>query len=225
MAHDRSLLPAFELLSSTQHGADPLPTLLETLRDIFAFDQALVLEHEGESMRCIAALPPMPRDLRLTPSPFMREIASGRVAATSGDHEGEMPRDLISPEQPALHVPMLWAGGRGLLILLRADGTAGFDDADVARAREFALLALAAQAARGARTVEAQVRELRLEVDVLRAGESEARRERDLLNGIIELLPVGLTVQDEHGNFILASGGRGANGIVLFTGYYSRSVR
>src|SRR5262249_38576568 len=71
--------------------------------------------------------------------------------------------------------------------------------------REFALLALAAQAARGARTVESQVQELRLEVDELRAGESEARRDRDLLNGIIELLPVGLTVQDEHGHFILVN--------------------
>ena len=207
MAHDRLLLPAFELLSSAEHGDDPFPTLLETLRDIFAFDQALVLEHEGDLMRCVAALPPMPRDLRLTPGPFIREVASGRVAATCGDHDEwrEISRGLISSEQPALHLPMFSAAGRGVLILLRAAGTAGFDDADLARAREFALLALAAQAARGARTAEAQVRELRLEADELRAGESEARRDRDLLNGIIELLPVGLTVQDEHGHFILVN--------------------
>jgi PAS domain-containing protein len=53
--------------------------------------------------------------------------------------------------------------------------------------------------------LETQLRELEAELDRLRRSESEARRNSDLLMGLIELMPIGLAVADGDGHLILAN--------------------
>ena len=58
-------------------------------------------------------------------------------------------------------------------------------------------------AERDAGRIRAELQELHRLVDRLRDSASDAQRRNHLLKGIIELLPVGLTVQDELGRFVL----------------------
>jgi c-di-GMP phosphodiesterase Gmr len=58
-------------------------------------------------------------------------------------------------------------------------------------------------AERDAGRIRAELQELRRLVDRLRDSASDAQRRNHLLKAIIELLPVGLTVQDDLGRFVL----------------------
>jgi diguanylate cyclase (GGDEF)-like protein/PAS domain S-box-containing protein len=60
-------------------------------------------------------------------------------------------------------------------------------------------------AERDAGRIRAELQELRRLADRLRDGASHAQRSNDLLKGILALLPVGLTVQDELGRFVLVN--------------------
>src|SRR5437660_309484 len=150
-------LRALDALLTAERDERPLSTILRSLQDIFAFDQAVLLQVSGNGMRCVAALPETLSELQWTPGPFLREINGGAVAATCGERELEewrsIPTGLISPAQPALYLPFCAQGRRGVLILLRAIGRAAFGEADLSVARQFAVVGLAALAARHAQAI------------------------------------------------------------------------
>ncbi len=200
-------LRAFEALFDPERDGDPLLTIIRCIHGVFAFDQAVVLESDGDSWKCAAAFPRELSNLRWLRGPFFEEIAAGRISATYGNHDlqewREVSRALIAPTQPALYLPMGVHGHRGLLILLRSAGKDAFTETDITLARQFALIALAAFAARGAANMESELSELRGQVERLRAG--DASRSSDLLKRIFEHLPFGLTVQDQQGRFILVN--------------------
>lgn len=79
----------------------------------------------------------------------------GRVTTTFSNESIEewaaIPSDLLSPQRPALYLPVSVRDGRGVLVLLRDVGSSGFDRSHVALGRKFALLASHALAARFAR--------------------------------------------------------------------------
>jgi diguanylate cyclase (GGDEF)-like protein len=169
----------------------------------------LLLEEVDDGMRCVAAVPDTLVGLRWSTGPFFRDIVAGGVAATNGEHDLEEWRSVtggsISPAQPALYLPYCAQGRRRLLMLLRATGGQAFQQAELAVARQFALVGLAGLAAHHATSVEREFHRLRGEVAELRESESEARHNGELLRGIIELLPVGLTVHDTQGRIVLAN--------------------
>jgi c-di-GMP phosphodiesterase Gmr len=202
-------LRALDALLNAERDEAPPAKVFEPLQEVFAFDQALLLQSGEDGVRCVAAIPETLSELQWSPGQFFQEIAGGAVAATSGDRGLEEWRsvagDLISPAQPALYLPYSGQGRRGVLILLRAIGKQAFDEADLSLARQFAVVGLAALAARHAQTIEAEFQGLRGELAQLREAEREARHNSDLLKGIVELLPVGLTVQDEQGRVILVN--------------------
>jgi len=162
-------LRALDALLTAERDEEPPAKAFELLQEIFAFDQALLLQGGEDGMRCVAAIPETLSELQWSPGPFFREIAGGAVAATSGDRGFEEWRsvagDLISPAQPALYLPYCGQGRRGVLILLRAIGKDAFDEADLSLARQFAVVGLAALAARHAQTIEAEFQGLRGEHD------------------------------------------------------------
>jgi PAS domain S-box-containing protein len=209
MAPTHLPMRALDALLNAEHDGDPFVVIFESLQDVFGFDQALVLDDGEDVLRCAAAQPPALAELCWRPGPFLREVAGGRVAATASDTQLEEWRDiagdLISRTQPALYLPICVHGRRGVLMLLRDAGKPAFDDGDLTLARQFALLALAARAIRNAKAVEAELTELDLLADELRQSESQAQRESDRLRSILELLPVGLTVQDESGRLVLVN--------------------
>jgi hypothetical protein len=101
---------ALDALLSVEHDGDPFAVIFESLRDVFAFDQALVLEEDEDAVHCVAALPQALAGLHWRPGPFFKDIASGRVAALCGDRDMEewqdVATDLISAAQPALYLPI-----------------------------------------------------------------------------------------------------------------------
>jgi diguanylate cyclase (GGDEF)-like protein len=154
------LLETLDALLRTPH--DPFSIVLESLRDVLVFDRAMVLAPADDSIRCIAALPE---------KLVGRHWAAGEKAAADpalAKHPGHeldrgwnLPRDLIAPAQPALHLPIGSSGCLGLLILSRAVGDDDFTLDEVAIAREFALLASAALALRQSKEMAAESRRLR----------------------------------------------------------------
>jgi hypothetical protein len=163
-------LRVLETLFDAGHD-DPFLPIIRSIRDVFVFDQAVLLEEAGDGWQCAAALPHELSSLRWLPGPSFDQVAAGRIWATCASHElqewKEASHVLVAPAQPALCLPMRVHTRRGLLILLRMPGKNAFDDADVALARQFALIALAALAARGARKMESELKVLRGQVDDL----------------------------------------------------------
>jgi diguanylate cyclase (GGDEF)-like protein len=199
---------ALDALLNAEHD-HPFDVIFEALNEVLPFDQAVVLEDDEGGLRCVAAQPQEIAQLRWRPGTFFKEVAHGRVSTTCGSHDLEEWRDiaseLITPEQPALYLPICVHGRRGLLILLRGVEQQTFDDGDLTLARQFGLLALAARAILNSKAVDAELAELDQLAHELRSSASEAEQENARLKGILELLPVGLTVQDDSGRMILVN--------------------
>jgi c-di-GMP phosphodiesterase Gmr len=161
-------LRALEALFDPDCDDDAFLTVIRCLHDAFAFDQAVLLEDDGGRWQCAAALPHELGNLRWMRGPFFEEIAAGRISATCNSEDlqewSEVSHARIGPGQPALYLPMTVRGHRGLLILLRLAGKNAFSDVDIALARQFAFIALAASAARGAARMASELSELRSDI-------------------------------------------------------------
>jgi c-di-GMP phosphodiesterase Gmr len=186
MAQVDESLRALKALLDPEHDGDPFPALFESFRGLIAFDQAVILEGNGEDLRCVGALPPALADRPWTPRSLLEDGA-------------------ISPTQPALSLPIRVRRRRGVLIMLREVGQAKFDEADIAMAQRLAGLASQASSDADAQPTKAEVDRLLRQVDELTVRERAARQNGELLEGIVGLLPVGLTVQDEDGRLILVN--------------------
>jgi diguanylate cyclase (GGDEF)-like protein len=221
----RQLLDTLDALLRTAH--DPFAIVFNALRDMLAFDQAMVLAHTDESsIHCIAALPAEPVG-RCWTAGDDRGLAGEPTQTTCCNHEPDgrwnLPRDLIAPAQPALYLPIGVRGRRGLLVLLRAAGDRAFDPAQVALGQEFALLASAALALRHAKEMETESRQLRGLADQLRQ-----RAYFDELTGLAK----GTLIQ-EHVEDVLARKGNDGRFAMAFidldnfkhiNDYYSHAV-
>src|SRR5262245_63889966 len=168
--HANLLLQAIETLLRIKTTDDPFAGVFQSLHDVFAFDQAMVLAESGDDhLECVAAMPRPLVGLRWKLGAFLHRVMAGRVSITFSNHELEEWRDvrsgLISPHQPALYLPMRVRERRGVLVLLRAEGSGGFDRSHVALARKFALMASAALAVRHASHSEAERQRLHHEAD------------------------------------------------------------
>jgi len=155
-AHAVSLLGALERILRLEFAADPFASVFESLRSVFDFAQAMVLAESGDRhLDCIVATASAPKGMRWPVHRFFRSVMDGRVAATFDNRELEewrvVPAEILSPDQPALYLPLRIQGRGGVLVLLRDAGADGFDRNDVALARRFALLASHALAAHDAR--------------------------------------------------------------------------
>jgi len=159
---------ALQALFEPERDADPYASILQSIRGVVSFDQALVLEDADERWRCVAAFPRELADLRWLRGPFFDQIAAGTVSAKSSNaglqEWRKVPPQLLTPEQPALYLPMTVHGRRGLLILLRSLGKQAFSESEMAFARQLGLIALAAFAARGARKLESELASLRSQI-------------------------------------------------------------
>ncbi len=95
-----------------------------------------------------------------------------------------------------------------VLVMLRGDEP--FSDDHVVIARQCAVIALAALAARNGDKLESEIEQLRAQVAQLQQSEQKQDDDR-LLKEIVNHLPIGLTVQDEKGRFILVNDIAAAN--------------
>jgi cyclic di-GMP phosphodiesterase Gmr len=195
------LLDALESLLAIGPADDPFERVFDALRRGFTFSQALMLaEVPGDELECIVAEPAGTEGARWPVGPQFRKVLGGRVVATIAS-AGDGP----DAGQSALYLPVRVRERRGILVLLRAPGMAGFDRHHVELARRCSLLASHALAARVAHQSEAESRRLRELTEQLRHSELAAKRNADLLNEVVNVLPVGLTVQDEVGRLLVVN--------------------
>ncbi len=213
--HATMLLDAIGSLLTSSLDDDPFDVLHRALGIVFSFTSLLVLaEQEGEAggdgggdggeLKCIAA---HPTELRGSIWPVGRlfgKVLAGRVSASLDnagfeEWQGAAPAGL-SVAQPALYLPMRVRDRRGLLVLLRDAGAAGFDRSDIELARNFSLLASAAFAALYTRQRELESRRLRQLTERLQKSERALahRANFDQLTG----LPNRETIEERVGEAI-----------------------
>jgi cyclic di-GMP phosphodiesterase Gmr len=182
--------------------------LFKALREVFACDQALLLENHGDDLECVASAPGELVGRRWASDVF-QDILSGRILAGNGGNESrDLARalsDLISPAQPFLCLPTGVHGRPGVLVLLRANDNAQFGDGSIAIARQCAVVSLAALAARNGGKLEGELVQAKERAEQLRRNEQSAQHSIELLQEITNHLPIGVTVQDETGRFVLVN--------------------
>ena len=201
------LLDALEALLAVQLDDDPFARVFASLRKVFDFEQAMLLtddDHDGDgdpaSLLCIVAEPATRVGERWPIGSLLRKVLGGRVVATFGGTDS--PGD---GEQSALHMPVRTRDRRGILTLMRPAGSGGFDRDDITLGKRFAVLASHALAARHASQTEAEGRRLLEMTEQLRENERATRRNAELLQALVNMLPVGVAVQDAQGRLLLVN--------------------
>ena len=199
------------LLNVEAHG-ESLANLLAALRDVFPFDQALVLAAREGDLHCLAALPAEPVGQAWAMEPFVERVLQGRFwCSRAGTEEPDLPANLITPSQGAICLPLGLGGESAALILLRGEGAGEFSDDHIAFARQCASVSLAVLVTHRGGRLEAEVQRLSHLADELRRSEQDAQQNVSLLEEIVDHLPIALTVQDPDGRFILANAAAAAN--------------
>jgi cyclic di-GMP phosphodiesterase Gmr len=209
-SHAQHLLDALDSLLVVDSGGDPFESVFAALRKVFTYSQSMMLAEAGDSvLECIVADPLSLIGSRWRAGPLFRKVMAGRVVATFSNADVHEWRDVaepgLTPDQSALYAPVRVRERRGILVLLRASGETGFDRDDVELARKFSVLASHALAARYASQHEVESKHLRELTDQLQQSEQIAKRNADLLNEVVNVLPVGVSVQDEQGRLLLVN--------------------
>ncbi len=189
------LMEALRSLLADDGDAEPFVSVFNVLEPLFNFSHAVVLGEDARdprTLRCLVATMAGLTDTAWPRSELAdRVLRRGRVLATVAPEDEAQWPDMalaagLAPEQPALYLPVGFRDQRGLLMLLRPLGAAGFDRHDVAMARRLSLLASQAFATRQANRADRERHMLRdLTADLRTARDSlEYRANHDELTGL-----------------------------------------
>ncbi len=162
------LIQALNALLKLDADAEPFASVFDVLAPLLQFSHALVLVEDDApdaSLRCVAASHPGLVGTAWDRTPIISKAVGGRVIATVPPGTGDAwPPDVVrcglSPDQPALYLPLGSRDRRGMLMLLRPLGTEGYDRRDITVARKLSLLASHAFATRQANRSEKERRRL-----------------------------------------------------------------
>jgi cyclic di-GMP phosphodiesterase Gmr len=211
----RAQLRVLDALLNADGDDAAFATLFRAYRALFAFDCAVVLAEDGASLNCIAAEPKEPIGRRWPILPLLQEVVHGRVLALSGtrpaDEREQLPADLIAPNEAALLLPIAVRDQHAALLLRRSAGREDFGDLQLVLARHYSVFALALLGMRNSERLRQEGERLRRLIDDLQHDGQKTSPSYGLLKEIIEQLPIGLTVQDDSGSFILANSVAAAN--------------
>ena len=211
----RAQLRVLHALINVEGDEAGFASLFPAYRALSAFDCALVLAERSALLKCIAAEPAEFMGRQWPRGPLLQDVGRGRVLALGGnpphDERQQLPLGLVGADAPALLFPLAVGDHPAILLLARNAGQNDFGDLDVVLARQCSVLALALLGMRRSGRLRDEVERLHRFLDEHRQSGQEASPSRDLLQEIIEQLPIGLTVQDEAGSFILVNAVAAAN--------------
>ena len=204
----KAYLAALAALLSLDDNESSFRELFQALNAVFVFDRAIVLANADDGVRCIAAKPTIPTK-RFWPEKSLQNTLLVRAApANSAQYTDDLQgvlADLASLDQSALFLPIGVRTRSALLVLLRAPGEKDFGDTQVAIARQWATVTLAMLAARKATDLETEIEYAKVLAERGRHDVQAVQQSNRLLKEIIDQLPIGLTVQDDNGQFILVN--------------------
>ena len=190
--HANILLQALDAVLSVEGDDDPFVNVFTALLPVFEATHAVVLVEDGlddDRLLCIAASPDTLIGSRWHGGRTFSKVLSGKVVTTVANADWEeWPEQHtgLTRGQPTLYIPLAVRGRRGLLMILRDLGSAGFDRSHVTLARKFSLLASHALAAKRASQTEAESHRLKHLTDQLRASQEALtyRANHDQLTGL-----------------------------------------
>src|SRR5271166_3766468 len=191
-AHDRMRLEAvhaglraLEALLNFKDEQASFADLCHRLQQVFGHDDAMVLAEDADALVCIAAAPRGPIGTRWPRDPFFIDVLRGGVRCVAGSRDGDAPQpfpaDLIPAGASALCLPIGVGGRRAALLLRRDAGKAEFDDGDIAFARQCAVVALAAIAARHGRELANETARWRRQAEDWQRHAHDAEHDRTFL--------------------------------------------
>ncbi len=159
---------------------DPFAEVFRVVLSLFEYSHALALvedENSADTLLCVSSSHPQLVGSRWPVSRLLSRVLGGRVLTTIAPAEDqswpEQTRELLSPEQPALLLPLRMRDHRGLLMWLREKDSSGFDRTHVNLARKFSVLASHAFAASQARQTEIESQRLKRLTERLAASQEE----------------------------------------------------
>ena len=166
--HANLLLQALDALLCVEGDDDLFASVFSALRPVFGFSHAMVLigrEDDESALECAVSDHAALVHSQWSVGCMFRKVLDGRIITTVSNYElvewANGVDSSLSRSQPALYLPLRVRGRRGLLMLLRERGNAGFDRTHVTLARKFSLLASHAVAARRASQSEAESQRLK----------------------------------------------------------------
>ena len=217
-AQAQHLLDALESLLQLEVDGDPFARVFASLHLVFTFSQAMLLaEPEGAEaqaggeavLECLVAEPAALQGAVWPVAALFRKVLGGRVATTFASVDLPEWREAaklgLSSAQSALYMPLRVRQRRGILVLLRPAQDEGFDRGHVALARRFSVLVSHALATRFASQSAAESQHLRELTAQLRQSEQVARRNAQLLQETVNVLPMGVAVQDAEGRLLVVN--------------------
>lgn len=171
-------LDALEALLVAGRDDDSFARVLLALTDAFQGANAvLLMEVPGckGQLHCIAARDAERVDALWRGGAMAERVLSGEVLATAdGSHwsiEGPAGQHGLPSGQPVLHIPLTIHGQRGLFLVVREAGQAGFDPAGIRLARRIGRLASRALALREWSGSDAEQQRLRQLTEELQASQ------------------------------------------------------
>lgn len=178
------------------------------LKTLIPFDRALILTDAGDGVRCIAADPATLVGGHWPDKSLPNVLQVRALSAEDAQIEQEFAEvlaGLADASGPALFLPIAVAAQPALLVLLREPHREGFTDSHLTMAKQCAMVALAMLAVRKGDTLQAEIERLRALVTQDDAEGAHLPDEGRLYRGIVDHLPIGVTVQDEEGRFVFAN--------------------
>jgi diguanylate cyclase (GGDEF)-like protein/PAS domain S-box-containing protein len=195
-------LAALAALLNIDHS-ESFSELFAAMHALFGFDGMLVLDEADGGLRCIAAYPD---DLngRQWPGESLRDRFDVRTLPAGGaqDPGDDLLSELAPGGEPMLCLPVGVDGRPALIFLLR---TAEFSATEIAAGRNCSAVSLATLAANRGSAAEAELAAMNKVLAQANQEARDAQHNCDLLRQIVDHLPIGVTVQDDSGRFILAN--------------------
>jgi len=211
----RAQLRALGALLDVAGDQAAFAALFRAYRALFAYHRALVLQEDGALLNCIASEPAALTGRQWPTGPLLHGVVHGAVVAIDGnapsDQRRQLPIDLVGENEPALLFPLAVGDRHAALLLLRDTGRKDFSALEVVLARQYSVLALALLGMRRSDRLRGEVERLRRQIEDHGQPPQQASPSRDLLQEIIEQLPIGLTVQDRDGRFVVVNAVAAAN--------------
>jgi diguanylate cyclase (GGDEF)-like protein len=187
-------------------GGDPVARVIEAARDVLSFDNAMVLAETQEGLvACVAADPVSLAGLTWMATKLPQPNSTPRWAIEDSEIWCIPPSDLLAPEQSLSCVPLASHRGRAALLLTRQPDRPPFTRSDRMVAGQVGLVISCALALQRCENAEAESSRWRETADEIRSSGDTAQTHLQLLHRILELLPVGVAVEDDTGRPMLVN--------------------
>lgn len=193
-------------LADIVDSEDGFDALFREIGDLIPFDGVVAVERSHDGLRCVAAQPPdfvgWTWDDQAA-GDLSKVWAVGKAA--DSDERARL-CGIVDDGRPALCLPLTTGSRTVTLLLSRSHEAEDFDESSLAMGRFVSVLSLASLSLANGARLESEIDQLKGRI----AASNEALRAehdaRSVLDTVVDQLPIGLTVQDEDGSFIIVNG-------------------